>query len=310
MDLSSLEGPPILDDRFTLTISSPSPVSPLGGGPNWERAARARAPSIPQTIPQTPVSPLTDSGSVASFSSPGSLPSTLRRRPRGYSNSISNSGSSDYNHSQIGPHYHHHRPSNESQRRGSPRLRSSRSFSTLQVPASIPPRPASADNHQGSTTPRLITNGRLVWLDEQQIWVLLDSPLSQQQQQLQQHQQNQQNQQYQQWTGGRGGGLPRARNLDTIHVAQHSNNPLIQYYDPITHQDEIQILQDGGAVPPPSYESHRFFRGQLYPRRITIPDPARGHGYGYGNAHEAERPPRARTQWASVAERLGRSPLA
>jgi hypothetical protein len=132
----------------------------------------------------------------------------------------------------------------------------------------------------------LITNGRLVWLEEQQIWILIDSPISAQQLQQQQQQ-------------GAARDLPRARNPDTFHVAQHSSNPLIQYYDPVSHQDEI--LQNGATMQPPSYESHRFSLGRLHPQRITIPAPPH---------HRSDRPPRTRTQWASVADRLGRSPLA
>ncbi|CRG85822.1 hypothetical protein PISL3812_02833 [Talaromyces islandicus] len=274
MDLSSLEGPPTLDDRFCFTISSPSPVSPVASSATWERweqQQQQQQTRRQQSIP-TPISPLSDSS--RSFSStPPSLPSTLRRPHRGSFNG-SDGGYSNhyYSHSHDRPVY---------QSPNASRLRSSRSFSTLQAPTSVPPRPASADNHASSSAPRLITNGRLVWLDEQQIWVLMDTPLPQTQQ-----------------TTTRD--LPRARNLDTVHVAQHSSNPLIQYYDPFTHED--QILRDG-AMPPPSYESHRFSMGRLYPQRITIPAPPQP-------PHHSDRPPRSRTQWASVAERLGRSPLA
>lgn len=299
MDLSSLEGPPTLDDRFTFTISSPSPVSPMGGA-TWERSAaasrrqqqqRQRQPSIPPTIPQTPISPLSDNYSSRSFSPPGSLPSTLRRgqHRRG---SGSDGGFSSY--------YYTNNYSTSNDRFESP-LRSSRSFSSLQEPASLPPRPRSAGSHHPSgsasrPSPRLITNGRLVWLEEQQIWVLVDTPFPQSQQVSQQQQQ----QRGLAVPGTRD--LPRAHNLDTVHIAQHSNNPLIQYYDPITHQD--QILQEGGAMPPPSYESHRFSVGRLHPQRISIPAPPPPQ-------HHSDRHPRgARTQWASVAERLGRSPFA
>ncbi|QKX56660.1 uncharacterized protein TRUGW13939_03766 [Talaromyces rugulosus] len=284
MDLSSLEGPPTLDDRFTFTISSPSPVSPVGGGATWERSRRQ--PSIPQPIPPTPISPLSES--PRSFSPSGSLPSTLRRPNGGGSNGSDGGYSNYYNYN----NYYNNNNNNNSNSNyyndryespAPPRLRSSRSFSTLQEPASIPPRPASAGNHSSpSPSPRLITNGRLVWLEEQQIWILIDSPSPAQQ--------------------GAARALPRARNPDTVHVVQHSSNPLIQYYDPVSHQDEI--LQDGAAMPPPSYESHRFSLGRLHPQRITIPAPPHHHN------HRSDRPPRTRTQWASVADRLGRSPLA
>jgi hypothetical protein len=281
MDLSSLEGPPTLDDRFTFTISSPSPVSPVSGSATWERSRRQ--PSIPQPIPPTPISPLSES--PRSFSPSGSLPSTLRRPNGGSSNGSDGGYSNYYNYN----NYYNNNNSNYYNDRyespAPPRLRSSRSFSTLQEPASIPPRPASAGNHSSpSPSPRLITNGRLVWLEEQQIWVLIDSPSQQQ---------------------GAARALPRARNPDTVHVAQHSSNPLIQYYDPISHQDEI--LQDGAAMPPPSYESHRFSLGRLHPQRITIPAPPHHHHHHH---NRSDRPPRTRTQWASVADRLGRSPLA
>lgn len=292
MDLSSLEGPPTLDDRFCFTISSPSPVSPMGAATwdrwDWDRWEREQQrprgrPSISQTM-QTPISPLSDSPRSFSPNAP-SLPSTLRRRPRRASHGTSSHHGSNGSESNYSNYYYNHHSGGYERPYHSPnerRLRSSRSFSTLQAPASIPPRPASADNHS-SSAPRLITNGRLVWLDEQQIWVLTDSLPPQTQPQ--------------QTTATRD--LPRARNLDTIHVAQTSNNPLIQYYDPVTHHDQIM---ENGAMPPPSYESHRFSAGRLHPQRITIPAPP--------THHHPERSPRSRTQWASVAERLGRSPLA
>ncbi|KAH8692809.1 hypothetical protein BGW36DRAFT_28007 [Talaromyces proteolyticus] len=112
----------------------------------------------------------------------------------------------------------------------------------------------------------MITNGRLIWLEEQEIWVLVDSLPAPAE-------------------------LPRAGNNNTYHVAQNSNNPLIQYYDPVAREYESEDEL------PPSYESHQF----MSRRHLTIPPPT---NQPHRRPHRGRDSGRGRTQWASIAERL------
>lgn len=149
-DLSSLEGPPIQDGRFTPIFSPMSPVSP-------ENTCIAYNPL--RGVPQGSVSPLTSTArSVRARSSISSIP------VRSFS--------------LLGPWI------GLTKCQGSapvPPLRNSRSHTALRDTTDIPPRPASTDNSNNTSAPFwLLVNGRLVWIEDLQLWVLWDDVVASQ----------------------------------------------------------------------------------------------------------------------------------
>jgi hypothetical protein len=80
-------------------------------------------------------------------------------------------------------------------------LRNSRSHSALRDTTDIPPRPASTDNTNTNNTSApfwLLVNGRLVWIEDLQLWVLWDDVVASQNLGAYYSQQQQRNQQQQQ----------------------------------------------------------------------------------------------------------------
>ncbi|KAF5016366.1 hypothetical protein F66182_11971 [Fusarium sp. NRRL 66182] len=153
-DLSSLEGPPMQDGRFSPTSFPMSPVSP-------ENTYIAYNPL--RDVPQGSVSPLSSARSAYARSSISSVQGS----------------------NQVPP------------------LRNSRSHSALRDTTDVPPRPASTDNSNSNTSAPfwLLVNGRLVWIEDLQLWVLWDDVVAsqslgdyytQQQQRGQQQQQQRQ----------------------------------------------------------------------------------------------------------------------
>ncbi|QGA13245.1 hypothetical protein EYB26_000892 [Talaromyces marneffei] len=212
-DLSSLEGPPMQDGRFTPISFPMSPVSP-------ENTYIAYNP-----LRDVPVSPLTSATrSVYARSSISSIPGA----------------------NQVTP------------------LRNSRSHSALRDVTDVPPRPASTDNANCTSTPFwLLVNGSLVWVEELQLWVLWDDVVTshnlgtyysqqqtRQQQQQQQHQEQEQEQEQQQQQQQRqsGRGIRTWKSLPPLPHEVHHLLPIPMDVGPsFDPNDRIQRRDPFGA---------------------------------------------------------------
>lgn len=173
-DLSSLEGPPMQDGRFTPMSFPMSPVSP-------ENTYIAYNPL--RDVAQGSVSPLSSARSAYARSSISSIPVRFFHLYVLELDLLTAQGSN-----QVPP------------------LRNSRSHSALRDTTDVPPRPASTDNTNTSAPFWLLVNGRLVWIEDLQLWVLWDDVVASQAlgAHYSQQQQRGQQQQQQQRQSGRG----------------------------------------------------------------------------------------------------------
>ncbi|PCG99650.1 Hypothetical protein PENO1_051970 [Penicillium occitanis (nom. inval.)] len=197
-DLSSLEGPPIQDGRFTPVSFPMSPVSP-------ENTYIAYNPL--RDAPQGSVSPLTSAArSVYARSSISSIPGS----------------------NQVTP------------------LRNSRSHSALRDTTDIPPRPASTDNTTNNTSAPfwLLVNGRLVWIEDLQLWVLWDDVVASQSLGAYYSQQQQRSQQQQQQQRQSGRGIRTWKSLPPLPHEIHHLLPMPMDVGPSFDPNERIQLRD------------------------------------------------------------------
>jgi hypothetical protein len=314
MDLSSLEGPPLQNESFSFHVISP--ISPVSRSSTWHQSRRRQRPSREIVSPVSPLGPT--SGLFSNFA-PASQDFTKLYVEA--DRTTSTSAPSQIDRLQDNGRWQDHQRSQSALSASRPlehqtSTRSSRSQSAL---GSGPTRPSSA----GSTPSRPVqlggTDDRLVWVEDRQLWVLCE-PLARRE-------------------------IPQARNNDTFHVAQHPQNPLMQYYDPVAREYETP------GSSPPSYESHEFVsmtatqttpgNGPQNPPPPPPPphhqesrQPLRQRQRTESGSRERQRqrqrprpgpPPEQfperwprssennlsrRSQWANIAERLNNSPLA
>lgn len=221
MDLSSLEGPPLQNNRFSVHVISPL-LAPQSTAYHGSRRRETHSGAI-----LSPISPLdSTSGPFSNFTASSQDPATPdveydlannRWPPRPIARL--------YDTNRYLEHHRSHSslsPSRQLEPQVS--LRPSRSHSSLtSSPAYLSP----AGNRSSHPVELRGSDNRLVWVEEHQLWVLLLEPPARTD-------------------------LPQTRNNDTFPETQHPHNQLMQYYDPVA--GEYQTPNDL----PPSYESHNF----------------------------------------------------
>ncbi|KAL1971179.1 hypothetical protein VTN77DRAFT_131 [Rasamsonia byssochlamydoides] len=223
MDLSSLEGPPLRDDRFS------APLHRTIDLPRVEVVSWAESPrdSSHHPIPtpnaiQSSLDTVHDRGKAAARSrhDPG-IEERILRTARGGENNRGIEHPRSQSALSVIRSYEH------------PTLRPSRSHSSLLSPSGSP----SGQNQDGRVL-RILANDSLVWLEDQKVWLRMGLPTSPNNS----HTQN----------GDAQNGHTQNDYTNPLDQPPLQNPLVLQYYDPYANEYE-----DPNELPP-SYESHGF----------------------------------------------------